>query len=600
MEQTSAEQVSVSRKLIARMVEPERNKAALICVLAAALIPLLVNLNGWSVLEASEARYAEISREMFRSGNWLHPSLLNIWHYHKPPVVFWLTSLGFQLFGVNALGARFFLQISLLVQVALVYGIATQLSRPLAIEISHLTKERSEGLNITGYRIPPSIAALIYLSFPLSILSARNLTTDCFLTTFVLATVYCTSVYYCQRKVWGIYGSAIAIGFGFLTKGPAIFVIPFFFWLYLMLVRQENYRVPIKHLLFACALCLGIGLSWYVYVSGEVSGLGDYFIGKQVVARVADEEAFDRAQPFWYYPLILLTTTLPWGIACIVSLLPYRQDKRAELPIGRHLTFYWLLMPLVIFSLSSSKLMFYLLPIYPGIAIVLAYALTQMAPAKLIWLNRIFFGFYELLGLLALVGVFIAQQLGANIAITLPMVAIALLLIVVPPIINLLLSQSPQLCLSLMACASMLALTFYSSYFLQANELLVGGTTPLAQFIKTQGLQDRPVLVYNKLLPSLAFNLDRDIITINDEDARRQIERELQFQTDDSWQQYWVYSREPKARAYLEEIARSPSTLVTRGETPERWRWLLESYPQSADIGRWRLFYRLPAQASSP
>ncbi|MEY2833490.1 MAG: hypothetical protein RLZZ574_2749, partial [Cyanobacteriota bacterium] len=59
-------------------------------VLAIALGALLFNLNSWGVLEASEARYAEISREMFRSGNLLQPTLLNIWHFHKPPVTFWL------------------------------------------------------------------------------------------------------------------------------------------------------------------------------------------------------------------------------------------------------------------------------------------------------------------------------------------------------------------------------------------------------------------------------------------------------------------------------------------------------------------------------
>ena len=53
-------------------------------ILAIALILLLVNLNSYRVLEASEARYAEISREMFRSGNLLQPTLLNIFHFHKP------------------------------------------------------------------------------------------------------------------------------------------------------------------------------------------------------------------------------------------------------------------------------------------------------------------------------------------------------------------------------------------------------------------------------------------------------------------------------------------------------------------------------------
>ena len=96
-------------------------------ILAIALILLLVNLNSYRVLEASEARYAEISREMFRSGNLLQPTLLNIFHFHKPPVTFVLTGVGFQLFGVNAFGARFWLQLSLILQGILIYLISQRL-----------------------------------------------------------------------------------------------------------------------------------------------------------------------------------------------------------------------------------------------------------------------------------------------------------------------------------------------------------------------------------------------------------------------------------------------------------------------------------------
>ena len=185
-------------------------------VLAVTLVALLFNLNSWGVLEASEARYAEISREMFRSGDLFHPTLLNIYHYHKPPVTFWLAGLGFQLFGVNAFGARFFLQVSLVAQGWLVYLISQQLF--------------SEAKNPAEAQQRSLLATLIYLSLPLALNGARNLTTDSFLTTSVLAVIYCMNAYYCKRQVWGIYGSAVAIGIGFLTKGPAIFVVPFFYW----------------------------------------------------------------------------------------------------------------------------------------------------------------------------------------------------------------------------------------------------------------------------------------------------------------------------------------------------------------------------------
>lgn len=106
---------------------------------------------------------------MFRSGNLLQPTLLNIFHFHKPPVTFWLTDLGFELFGINAFGARFFLQFSLILQGILIYLISQRLF---------------------AVRIRSVLAVIIYLSFPLSIMLARNLTTDSFLTTLTLAVIY--------------------------------------------------------------------------------------------------------------------------------------------------------------------------------------------------------------------------------------------------------------------------------------------------------------------------------------------------------------------------------------------------------------------------
>ena len=154
--------------------------------------------------------------------------------------------------------------------------------------------------------------------------------------------------------------------------------------------------------------------------------------------------------------------------------------------------------------------------------------------------------------------------------------------------------------LGLMAWFSVLAIAIYGGYFIGANELLIGGTRPLAQFIQAQGLQDEPVLVYGKLLPSLAFNLDRDIITISDDSEGYGVERETQFQassqTGDRWQQFWIYPDQPDSKRYLERLVQAPSVLVVRGATPDSLpgsrEWILKNYPQRETIGRWTLFYR--------
>jgi 4-amino-4-deoxy-L-arabinose transferase len=530
-------------------------------ILAIALIALLVNLNSWGVLEASEARYAEISREMFRSGNLLQPTLLNIFHFHKPPITFWLTGLGFQLFGINVFGARFFLQLSLILQGILIYLISQRLF---------------------GVQVRSVLAVIIYLSFPLSIISARNLTTDSFLTTLVLAVIYTMTAYYCQGDVWGIYGTALFTGLGFLTKGQAIFIVPFFYWFYLILARRVKYRVPIKHLLIALILCVTLGLSWYVLVARQLPSLTDYFLGRQLADRVFNAETFERTKPGWFYLLILSTTTLPWFLVYISSF--FRSDYKLGKNIDAlQLSLYWLLLPFIVFSITSSKLMMYLLPIYPGLAMILAALITRMNNSSLKWFTRIFFGFSWLLGAIALCVPFIA---GTDLVMTWQMVISALLIFAVPVVTYRLVNQ-PGLRLSAIALFSILTFIIYSGYFIGANELSFGGTRPLTQFIQSHGLEDRPIIIYNKLLPSLAFNLDRDIITLNNGN----VERETQFQTNDKWKRYWLDLSEPASVKSLRNLVQFPSVLVTKEKLPDEWHWLAQNYSRSESLEKWTIYY---------
>ena len=416
-------------------------------------------------------------------------------------------------------------------------------------------------------------------------MSARNLTTDSFLTTSMLAVIYGMTAYYCQGQIWGVYWAALFTGIGFLTKAPVIFIVPFFYWFCLIFARQVKYRVPIKHLMIALILAVTLGLSWYVLVARQLPSLTDYFLGRQLADRVLDAETFDRTKPGWFYLLIFSTTTLPWFLVYIASLFRpgYRLGKNND---ALQLSLYWVLLPFIVFSLTSSKLMMYLLPIYPGLAMVLASLIIQMNNSDLKWFTRVFIGFYWLLGAIALFAPFSIDVSGTDLAITWQMIISALLMFAVP-VLAYWLTKNPKLRISAIALFSMLAFIIYGGYLIGANELSFGGTRPLAKFIQSQGLEDKPILVYNRLLPSFAFNLDRDIITLNNGG----IERETQFQIDDDWKQYWLDLREPASVESLRNLVKSSSVLVARKKLPEEWNWIAQSYSQSESLGKWTIYY---------
>lgn len=64
----------------------------------------------YPLMDTTEARYADIARRMVELNDWITP-----WFDHeqafwgKPILSFWLTVVGFKVFGFNEFGARFFL-----------------------------------------------------------------------------------------------------------------------------------------------------------------------------------------------------------------------------------------------------------------------------------------------------------------------------------------------------------------------------------------------------------------------------------------------------------------------------------------------------------
>ena len=79
-------------------------KFKVIVFLFASFFLLNINLGSWGVTETSEARYAEISKEMLESGDFIHPTLMGIAHYHKPPLTYYITTVGYKIFGVSEYG----------------------------------------------------------------------------------------------------------------------------------------------------------------------------------------------------------------------------------------------------------------------------------------------------------------------------------------------------------------------------------------------------------------------------------------------------------------------------------------------------------------
>ena len=479
-------------------------------IIAVAAFALFVNLGGWGVTETSEARFAEISYEMYQSGDYLHPRLLGIQHYHKPPVVYWFTALAYYLFGPSAFAARFFLQIAVLLQIILLYHLA---------------------FLFFNKRSPALLAVLFYLSFTGVALSSRALTTDAWLNTFILGAIYFQVKRRVSLKVKWFYAVCFLLGLGFMTKGPVVFIVP------LIVFPLINYHWPLPSKAFTwhnaggIVLFLITALPWFIYLVAQNPLFFDYFVVDHTINRFATTQ-FNRNQPFWFFFALLPAITAPWLFLNIARIKDYFNKPFAE----GHILWIWIGGALLFFSLSSSKLILYVLPVLPAVAILTALNWQKLAHKKQVKWNVVLFIYH----CIALTALFLAPVFSPNqLRFSTGMWIFAGVMVIL--MLYQLYNISTPFKGIWVAALFTLSLSGFSTFFLGNHPDLAHDTLPVASFVEEVLPPDGKILVYNKILPSLAFNTKRMTISVDAGD--NSLKRETMFEKNDKWQNYLVDAR---------------------------------------------------------
>ncbi|POY36771.1 hypothetical protein C3K47_10465 [Solitalea longa] len=519
---------------------------------------MLVTAGFWGVVETSEARYAEISREMYHSKNWIEPTLLGIRHFHKPPVTYWLTSLSFGVWGVNPFATRFFLIISYVLQVYLIYKIALALFEKAAIA---------------------KFAAIIYATLPIVLIAVRTLTTDAFLQTFVLLILYGWIQFLKTRRNAYLWLVAISAGFGFLTKGHAAVLVPALAAFGLLWVLPRPPLFKFQYLL-ALAVFILLAFSWYALVTRENQDLGYYFIIRHFYDRFFHADVFSRTKPFYYYILIFPAVSLPWFIFFIRQFFVSDQSNPAH-KLAKNILIWWIVLPFIVYSASNSKLTLYILPLFAGFSLVTAYYFEQ--PLKQYW-RWIVFTFQGIILLALLVCKFALPEW--NLPWWLMLIpAIALLI----SIMCCLRIKTEQRAIVLLVSISTTTILIYSALLMHFNSLKVNAITPIADYIKARSFTQRPVLVYNKFLPSLAFELDKEIISIYDNENA--LKRETQFEKTSAWKKQLINIHESSELLYLKSLLQRKSVIVAKSELPKEIRELMDTTWQKEAFDKWTVYF---------
>jgi 4-amino-4-deoxy-L-arabinose transferase len=462
----------------------------------------------------------------------------------------------------------------------------------LAVLLQVLLMYKLGELLFQGDRARALAAAIVYGTMPVVLISALNVTTDAYLATLELAATYGILRYYAGGQIRWLYLFWLGLGLAFLTKGPVGFILPLMAvisYYFKQTPEQKQARRPFtRHHALGFALFVLVGLSWYLYLIVENKAFVRYFLFEHTVERFANANTFNRAKPWWFYLVLAPATSLPWSVALVTLAVRMRWAEAPQL--WRNVLIFWVIIPLVFFSLSSSKLLLYVLPIFPGVALLTVYYLGRCTEAALFrWYVGIVAFFAFLLAVLCLAPAFASVfalpfTLRPHTA-AVPAVGVVVLVIVLT------LWEQVRIAPRLLAAAVIftVALLLAAKPILRQNELAANGTRPLAELLRQRKLTQRPVLVYNELLPSLAFELGKVPISLND--GNHNLNRETQFEVDTRWKQNLMYLSDSAEQSDLEWLLQQQPVLLIKGElSPER-QWILSNFKQQEKLGKWTVWY---------
>ncbi|MBQ7764050.1 glycosyltransferase family 39 protein [bacterium] len=316
------------------------------------------NIWAYPLMDADETRYVSMARDMFNNKDFLTLYLNGEYFFEKPPLFFWLESLSFATFGkINEFTARF--------PVAL-----------LGIGCCYLVYFTGKKIISRSYGVISSLILATSIEFcmlaKLAILDIVVSFCIAFSLSFGLATFFCRE----SRKKYYWWLFYIYSAFAVLAKGIPGVVIPFGSIFFIALV-SKNIKELFKpiYLLPGVILFLLITLPWHIIMFKLHNPLfwNEYII-KHHLSRFVGSEEINRTQPFYFYFITLLWGFLPWFLSCVsVWVLKIKnifKNLNLQSNQNRFLLYNFIIVifTLLFFSLSETKLITYILPLYPALA----------------------------------------------------------------------------------------------------------------------------------------------------------------------------------------------------------------------------------------
>ncbi|MFW6290419.1 MAG: ArnT family glycosyltransferase, partial [Mariniphaga sp.] len=333
-------------------------------------------------LTGDSGLYAAISRQMVESGNWLDLTINGKAYDQKPHLFFWLAGLGMSLFGYTNAAYKLFLFLAGAAGIYFTWRLARLLFSETAGRLAAL---------FTG------TAQLFFLYF-------LDIHTDTVLQSAVILSLWQLAAYLEHKKPVNFIVAFAAIGLAMLTKGPVGAVLPFFFVLFSLLLKQD-YRQLIhpKWLAGIAIVLLMISPTLYhLWESFGMEGIRFYFIDNNI-GRVTGELTGTSTDPF-FYSYNLLWAFLPWTVPVVAGLAAEVKTwfNRRNIHACSASLLGSVLVLFIVYSVARGKAPNYLMMLMPPLAVVAAGRVQHFSAWSSTLKSGIIYAQYVILGFMVL------------------------------------------------------------------------------------------------------------------------------------------------------------------------------------------------------
>jgi outer membrane protein assembly factor BamB len=331
-----------------------------LAIVVFSILLFFVNLGNGVLQVADEQTYSQWAFHMVKTGDYLTP-----WAYGsvlfwigKPPLMMWLMSLAYQVFGVNNFASRIWTAAFGTFSLVLVFYLGKKLYN-----------------SYVGF-----LSALVLGTFVTFYVFARYAMTDVPLVFFLLASIYFFVL--SERKEKDMRYAALSgvfFGLALMTKQTAALLIPVIIISYLIITKRSLRFFFTKWFI----LFLGVGVlifsPWLIYMSLNFgSAFWQGYFGYGVFLRTISPLEDHTASYVFYFGYLANRENLLW-----VILLPFSVGLCAFNSVVKHLKedtliLLWTAIVLGAFTFAQTKIYWYIMPVFPAFAIAISSFLYQL------------------------------------------------------------------------------------------------------------------------------------------------------------------------------------------------------------------------------